>query len=92
MLVFVCVCVCVRLCMCPIPISDYNFVKCEPILIKLDMQVAGSDTCNVEKYHANRSKCHQNCEKHVIVDNSGTNTAKFWCHNILDTKANRNRI
>ena len=73
--------------MCPIPISDYNFVKCEPILIKLDMEVAGSDTCIVEKYHANRSKVHQNCEKH-----SGTNTAKFWCHNILNTKANRNRI
>ena len=31
-------------------------VKCGPIAIKLDMEVAGYDTCIIDKYYGNRSK------------------------------------
>ena len=42
---------------CPQPYITllYNFIKCGPIVTKLDMEVAGYDTCIVGKYHRNRS-------------------------------------
>ena len=51
-----------------------SFVKCGPIVTKLDMEGAGYDTCIINKYHGNRSKGqgHRNCEKHIIIDNSET--------------------
>ena len=42
--VYVSVLLCVRS-----PMSHYNSVKCLPIVAKLDMEVAGYDTCIVEK-------------------------------------------
>ena len=33
-----------------------TFVKYGPIVTKLDMEVAGYDTCIIDKYHENRSK------------------------------------
>ena len=38
------------------PISHHNFVKCGPILTKCHTELAGYDTCIVEKYHGNRSQ------------------------------------
>ena len=32
------------------------FVKCGPIVTKLDMEVAGYDIYIIDKYHGNRSK------------------------------------
>ena len=51
---YVCLSVCVSV--CPSPMSQCNFDICGAIVTKLDMEVAGYDTCIVEKYYWNRSK------------------------------------
>ena len=48
-------CLCMHMCVRS-PISHCNFVKCEPIVTKLYMGVAGYDICIVEYYHGNRSQ------------------------------------
>ena len=68
-----CLSLCVYLCVRN-PVSRHNFFKCELIVTKLYMEVAGNDTC-IEKYNENRSKVNVKVTKIVkntIVDNSGT--------------------
>ena len=55
-------------------VSHYNFVKCGPIVMKLDMEVVEYDICIVMKYYVNRSKVTEIVKKHINVDNAGTLT------------------
>ena len=62
------VCLSVYLC---VRSSDTSFITV-PIVAKLDMGVAGYDAYIVEKYHWNKGQGQRTCEKHIIIDNSGT--------------------
>ena len=77
--------VCVSVCL---SISHYYFLKCGLIVTKLYMEVAGYDMCIVRIYR--KSRGHQNCKEHIIVDNSLTKQHRNA--KILLTNANNNCI
>ena len=66
LVVFVCVCLFVFMCVRS-HISHYNFVKCAPIVTKLDMVLTGYDIYMVEKYHRNRSNAKVKVTKNMKI-------------------------